>query len=378
MQFENFSDIELKPQSGASSTDNDLVRQVRASVRDRPEGDFPRAAFDLLTEYGYMTAVLPEDYGGDPRGSDGGSISMLDRLMKVGTMDLSLGRLYEGHINALHLIGLYGAKEQRDTYFAEASAGHIFGVWNTDLPPDPVRMNRGAHGCALRGKKIFCSGGLGIQRPIITAYTAGVPQMILVHTENMDREREDIDSWNPLGMKSSRSFCMDFSGYSVPDGGFLGRRGHYLQEPHFSTGAARFAAVQLGGAEAMAEAAFTHLITLNRHTDAVQQQRMGEIAILLESGRNWIREMGRVLDRASPDPEGKINYANMTRTAIAAICKKIMHHAEKAVGLSGMMSGHAMERLHRDLTTYLMQPGPDRALAKVGEWAAKAEQWDRE
>ena len=66
----------------------------------------------------------------------------------------------------------------------------------------------------------------------------------------------------------------------------------------------------------------------------------------------------------------------MTRTAILEICTQIMHHAEKAVGLMGMMGGHNLERLHRDLTTYLKQPGPDLALAKIGEWASESANWD--
>jgi hypothetical protein len=43
-----------------------------------------------------------------------------------------------------------------------------------------------------------------------------------------------------------------------------------------------------------------------------------------------------------------------------------MEIAERSVGVAGMMESHPLERLSRDLRTYLRQPNPDGALASVG------------
>nr|MDZ8056683.1 acyl-CoA dehydrogenase [Nostoc sp. EkiNYC01] len=40
----------------------------------------------------------------------------------------------------------------------------------------------------------------------------------------------------------------------------------------------------------------------------------------------------------------------------------IVQLAQRSVGLQGFLRGHPLERLSRDLATYLRQPGPDHAL----------------
>lgn len=337
-----------------------------------PEGEFPQRQFDALNDEGCFKAVLPEEFGGGAMSFGKNTFQLLKLLRAVGSIDLSLGRIFEGHVNAIFLLDHFGSTAQKQTYFHEAASGGIFGVWNTDAHQDPVGLTKTSSGYSLSGKKIFCSGGLRIQRPLITSYAQGSPQMIIIHRENIDERAEDVASWNPMGMRSSRSTTIDFTGYDLGDDQFLGKPGDYQQQPYFSAGAIRFAAVQLGGAEALAQSAITHLTALNRQRDPVQQRRIGEITILLESGRNWMQRTADVMGSDRFSAADKINHANMVRTAVLDICTEVMRLSERAVGLQGMMQGHTMEKIFRDLTTYLKQPGPDFALAMVGEWASSA------
>ncbi len=43
----------------------------------------------------------------------------------------------------------------------------------------------------------------------------------------------------------------------------------------------------------------------------------------------------------------------------------VLERAHRSVGLAGFLSPHPLERLARDLATYLRQPGPDRALTSA-------------
>jgi len=334
------------------------------------ETEFPHNAFKALYSEGYLKKNIPKIYGGSSWGLGQKTPQLLQLLTEIGRRDLSVGRLYEGHINALNLIDLYGNSAQKERYYQEALGGKGFGIWNTDAPENPVKLVKNGSKYGLFGIKLFCSGGLHMQRPIITAATATGPQMVIIHSEELDKTREDASSWTPLGMKASYSVTIDFSTYCPKAIQLLGAPGDYGTQPHFSTGAIRFAAVQLGGAQALAQCAFSHLKKHKRDSDPHQRTRMGKMVILLESGRNWLRETGRIMDNDTYTVEDKINHANMTRSAMLDICSEVMHLAEKCVGLAGMMGDHPMEKLHRDLTTYLKQPGPDRALAEVGEWAA--------
>jgi len=62
---------------------------------------------------------------------------------------------------------------------------------------------------------------------------------------------------------------------------------------------------------------------------------------------------------------------NAARGAIERAALNVMELAERSVGVAGMMAPHPLERLMRDLRTYLRQPNPDGAVASVG--AAVAE-----
>ncbi len=55
---------------------------------------------------------------------------------------LPLGRLYEGHLNALRLIVLYGSPDQTAQAAADARAGHMFAVWITEDPDSPGAAGR--------------------------------------------------------------------------------------------------------------------------------------------------------------------------------------------------------------------------------------------
>jgi Tfp pilus assembly protein PilW len=54
---------------------------------------------------------------------------------------------------------------------------------------------------------------------------------------------------------------------------------------------------------------------------------------------------------------------NAARGAIERAALNVLERAERAVGVAGMMSPHPLERLIRDLRTYLRQLNPDGALA---------------
>ena len=57
---------------------------------------------------------------------------------------------------------------------------------------------------------------------------------------------------------------------------------------------------------------------------------------------------------------------NAARGAVERAALNVMELAERSVGAAGMIAPHPLERLMRDLRTYLRQPNPDGALALVG------------
>ena len=50
-------------------------------------------------------------------------------LRRIGAASLPVGRLAEGHMNAMRLIAIYGMPAKRRAHAAEALHGRVCGVW---------------------------------------------------------------------------------------------------------------------------------------------------------------------------------------------------------------------------------------------------------
>ncbi|MBU6123192.1 acyl-CoA dehydrogenase family protein [Hymenobacter siberiensis] len=244
-----------------------------------------------------------------------------------------MGRVFEGHTNALLLIQQLATAAQVAGYAADARAGRLFGVWNTENPADGVHLKDLPNGrYRLRGAKTFASGAGQLARPLITgALPHGQGWQLFVLPADAQPPALDRSFWQPIGMRATASFRADLTGLKIGPEDLIGPPNAYYQQPAFSGGAIRFAAVQLGGAEAAFDETRDFLRSLGRTDDPYQRQRLGEMAIMLESGRQWLR--GGAKNAARPSaatPEGAeatVAYANMMRTAIETINLEILRLA---------------------------------------------------
>jgi hypothetical protein len=67
-------------------------------------------------------------------------------------------------------------------------------------------------------------------------------------------------------------------------------------------------------------------------------------------------------------PEQLVAYVNLARLAVEAAALELMQLTQRLVGLQAFMRLNPIERISRDLATYLRQPGPDRALTDAAAW----------
>ncbi len=354
---------------------------ANASVIDRHDA-FPQKEFELIAKAGLLTAPLDYAIGGLGLGIDTGSIrELLFVLRQIGRANLSVGRIYEGHVNALQLLQTFGTADQMAAYAKDVCEHHkIFGVWNAE-ETDGVKILPLGHGqYRLEGSKTFATGCGHVKRPFVNgALPNGSWQMCIVPMDEVVTVN-DPAWWQPSGMRATASYKVDFTGVVLDESALIGKPGDYYRQPWLTAGVVRFAAVQLGGAEALFHAVRQFLQDLNRTQDAYQEERLGKMAIALESGRLWLQGAADRLKEYAPtlggDPtstnpkaEVLVAYANMVRTAIEQICMEAIQLAERSVGTRGLLPPHPIERIIRDLTLYLRQPAFDAALSSVGRYA---------
>lgn len=344
---------------------------ARADQTDR-EGAFPAAEFGRLQEAGLLTVPLLPRWGGAGWGMLPGTTADLLRLLQtIGQGSLPVGRLYEGHVNALLLMQTFGTDAQIRRWADDACQGRLFSVWNTQ-DSDGVRLVPVAEGTyELLGGKTFASGAEHIARPLLTgSLPDGGWQMVVLPTERTLPAAPDPSFWQPLGMRATTSVRMDFTGLRVDSGDLLGGAGDYYGQPAFSGGAIRFMAVQIGGAQALLEAVRAYLHSEGRTHDLFQRERTGRMAAGLETGQLWLERAGALADTA--DADTLVEYTHMARAVIEEACLETLRLAERCVGARGLLRPHPIERLHRDLTLYLRQAGADNALVSAGRFVLES------
>jgi hypothetical protein len=136
---------------------------------------------------------------------------------------------------------------------------------------------------------------------------------------------------------------VDFDGLRIEPDEIVGVADDYHRQPRFSGGAWRFLAVQLGAVQELHDLLRKHLIATKRGGDPHQAARFGQGAVAAETARLWVERASIVAETEDGD-------------------------ADAAVGLSAFMRPHPIERISRDLATYLRQPAPDSALCGAAAW----------
>jgi alkylation response protein AidB-like acyl-CoA dehydrogenase len=348
------------------------------AARSDIDGAFPVQSVDLLRDEGLLRAPLPVQLGGEGLAERGQTLNLLHTLAAIGSGSLVLGRLYEGHVNALQLMAAYGTQQQQRRAADDAGSGHLFGVWNTE-ELDGLQLSLGDDGLRLAGRKTFASGLGHVSRAIVTAAcepaVPGQPrgwQMLLLNTDEQ-APVADTSFWRPLGMRSTASHAADFKGHRVAAHQLIGAPGDYYREPAFSGGAIRFAAVQHGGTTAVFDATRQFLSSLGRTGDPFQRARLAEMAWRVESGRLWLQGAAQqvaMADNAKGSDGGarQVAHAQLMRCAIEDHALQVMALSNRCVGARGLLQPHPFERLQRDLTHYLRQPAPDAALTAAGRF----------
>ena len=335
--------------------------QAHALVLDTAP-DFPADDVEKLRDVGALAAPVPGALGGLGLGTEAnGAMHLAEVLRLIGRGNLSLGRLYEAHVNVLRLIVRYGTERQMRHAADLALAGQLFGLWVTDAPDAQVRLTEEF---VLHGMKAPCSGAGDVRHALITArLPSGETRMVMIGPVPL--QNADPSGWVMQGMRAARNGSLIMEGIGVAASALIGSDGDYLREPDFSAGAWRGTAVALGGLEALVAEMRATLVDRDRAADAHQRVRIGEALIALETARMWVHRAA-LLGEASEGDAGDIaNTVNLARIAVETAGLDIIRLVQRSLGLTAFRVGTLTELLLRDLATYLRQPAPDVVLEEA-------------
>lgn len=339
------------------------LAEIAAGAAERdlaPEPEFPAAAFLALRHSG---ALGFNAIAGERRPP---ATQELQLVRRVAAADGSVGRIFDGHLNAVERLAVHAPAPLRERELEALRGGFLLaGVWGGD----PVGAEGEAAGVAardsgevLRGVKTFCSGAGGIDRAAVLARAQDGGPPLLVWIDVTDRSHVEVDgSWyRARGLAASVSHRVVF--HDAPVLARLGAPGAIALQPWFGRDALRTAASWAGMADTAVQAALETLASraLRSELEALAAARMLTSRHTIDV---WLARAATAMDAAAPE---LAEVALHARAAIAAACRELLAEAARACGSRPFARALALDRARRDLELFLLQHRLDPLLAREG------------
>lgn len=317
----------------------------------------------------YLTAAIQWLQSGLELGDPASPVAyrqLARRLYAAGRVDLPLGRLFEGHIDALQIIARYGDRATVERLHGAAHAGACFGVWNAPLTGESLQLI-GHH---LAGGKAFASGAGLLSHALVSAELPNQHAKQIIALDLAATPPDiDRDWWRVLGMQRSQTHRVRWHNVALSGSdALIGMPGDYESEPWLSAGALRFVAVQAGGIAGLFDGVRDHLNARRRADNPHQAARLGTLYGLADSAA---AVCDRTIDALfDADTQRQIALVANARNVVLDAGERALTIAQQSVGLSAFFEADPLSRHMADLMVYLRQPAPDAQRVKAGEQAA--------
>jgi alkylation response protein AidB-like acyl-CoA dehydrogenase len=378
--------LDLKPESRELLSRVGRIAEAcarRADHYDRTT-QFPAEDFDDLFTAGLNAPAVPREFGGLGIGPlRGDALALWLMTKELAKADLSLGRCWEGHANSLVLIDAMATAEQKARWFeGVVERGEIWVGWSGEpQAPKPgerrrfgTSIERADGGWVLSGTKVFATSATGAKWAILLVNTSGPgaarhaadPDTLLMIACDLSHPSVVVDEswWDPIGMRATVSHLIRFNDTFLPDSDVIGAPGGYLREGWQTAFIPHYAASFLGAAEAVYEYAVEYVTRQGKVTDPYVQQRVGSMAVNVESAHLWLRHVARLWDTGHRD-DARLT-GSRARHVVEHLALETVDHCIRACGARSLVRPSPVERVLRDLTFYVRHDNDDHVLATIG------------
>ena len=373
----------------------ELINRVRTLAQDNfasraaqydQAATFPAEDFEDLFRAGLLGATVPSEYGGIGLGPYRGNVFTLWMMTKeIAKVDLSLARCWEGHNNSVVLLDGMANEEQSARWFKGViENGDKWVAWSGE-PQAPKPGEKARFGTTVKkvdggyivdGNKVFSTSASGAQWAILLVNTAG-PGGVRHTTSSLDTQllmacnlsdpSVEIDAswWDPIGMRATVSYLVNFHQTFIPDADLIGYPGQYLKEGWQTCFIPHYAATFLGAAEAAYEYALEYITTQNKVQDPYVQHHIGQMSVDVETGHLWLRHVAGLWESGNYE-EAQI-AGSRARHVVEHLAEATVKHCIQACGARSLIRPSVLERIYRDLSFYVRHDNDDHILAMIGK-----------
>ncbi len=345
---------------------------------------FPAEDFDDLFDAGLMATLISESYGGLGLGHHKGDIYTHWMITKaLANADLSLARCWEGHANAMLLIDNIANAEQKSRWFnGVLQQRQIWSAWSGEpqhkKPGKSIgtKLETADGGYLINGSKVFATSASAADWAILLVNTRGPggarhaahsPGSVLMLACDLSDPSVTFDDswWDPIGMKGSVSYRVDFNNTFIPNENLIGKPGQFMTEEWQTRFTPQYATTFLGAAEAAYTFTEEYVKSQAKEQDPYIQHRFGKMALNLETGNLWLRHVARLWE-SGQDEAAKL-AGNKARYLIEQLAMDTVTHAVHACGARSMIKPSRLELIYRDLSFYIRHDNDDHLLSMIGK-----------
>ncbi len=323
---------------------------------------FPGDAFVLLREAG---ALSVNAYPGERRLPADLEFSLVRRAAAA---DGSVGRIFDGHLNAVERLAVQGPDELRDSELQAVCDGRLLaGVWGGEPEAGdgaPAVIARSGGRDVIRGVKTFCSGAGGLDRAaVLVRDPEGGPPVLAWVDLSHDGVELDRSWYRAAGLVASESHRVVF--HDVPVMARLGPPGAIAAQPWFARDALRTTASWAGMADTAVRGALDALAQRGEPSQ-LESLAAGRILTRQRTIDAWMSTAALAVDGAETELGSVALHA---RAAVSDACRGLLDEAAQACGSTPFARGTDLDRARRDLELFLLQHRLDPLLARLGSTA---------
>lgn len=276
----------------------------------------------------------------------------LEGLMRLGATDVVLGRLTEGHLDALRILGEAGR---------EPVPCQAYGVWASRSQGTGIHAERVDGGWVLDGTLRFASGTGVVGRGLVPVWTTDGRHHLL----DLDVSRWPVDTsaWSTPAMALSRSHTVHLDRVLAADAdtGAVGPPDFYLTRHRFHLGGIGVAAVWAGCATRVLRLA--EQAAPEERRSPARQRRLGLARAEALAAVAVVRQAGREAEHTD-DPR---HLATWVRATVVASANRVLEHTRHLVGAAALAFDADLAAAVQDLPLYLAQQDADGDATWLGQ-----------
>ncbi|MBB5851330.1 acyl-CoA dehydrogenase family protein [Amycolatopsis umgeniensis] len=285
-----------------------------------------------------------------PRPGDGDTWGRWTTLAGLGRRDLVLGRIAEGHTDALAILAEAGR---------EPVPGALYGVWAARSGGTGAVVTNGSLGGTVR----FCSGAQVLDRALVVAdYEDGPPILLEVGLDEPGIQALP-ETWQAIGMDASDSGDVHFDQVPVTAAQIVGGPGWYVSRPGFALGGAGVAAVWLGGCAAVVDSVMAYLRARGAADDH-QLAHLGALHTAIHQADALLVRTAGLID--GDGEENSVSLNGLCRAAVERAAREVLDKAPEITGPTALCRDLRFSRQLADLMVYVRQHHGARDLAALG------------